>query len=98
MDDLEGEICDEEVRECGLWNDILSTDLDGEEVLLLNIRDYRISGVAHDLACLICRDGVGKVSEALFYVCFALIFSVYNYVLSVAVFGLDFVPLHLGLL
>ena len=45
MDDLEGEICDEELRECGLWNDILSTDLDGEEVFLLNIRDYRISGV-----------------------------------------------------
>ena len=41
MNDLEGEICDEELYECGLWNDILSADLDGEEVLLLDIRDYR---------------------------------------------------------
>ena len=40
VDDFEGKICDEKFHECTLWNDILSTDLDGEEVLLLNIRDY----------------------------------------------------------
>ena len=40
MNDFEGEICDEELYECGLWNDILSADLDGEEVLLLNILVY----------------------------------------------------------
>ena len=52
VDDPEGEICDEEVRECGLWNNILSADPDGEEVLLLNIRDYRISGAAMISAAL----------------------------------------------
>ena len=61
MNDLEAEICDEELCECALGNNILSADLDSEEVLLLNIRDHRVSGVAHDLTCLICRDGIGKV-------------------------------------
>ena len=75
VDDLEGEICDEEVRECSLWNNILSADLDGEEVLLLNIRDHCISGVAHDFSCLICRDGIRKVSEALFHMCFELVLA-----------------------
>ena len=49
MNDLEGEICNEELCECALGNNILSADLDSEEVLLLNIRDHRVSGVAHDL-------------------------------------------------
>ena len=49
MNDLEGEICDEELCEGALGNNILSADLDSEEVLLLNIRDHRVSGVAHDL-------------------------------------------------
>ena len=75
MNDLEGEICDEELRECGLWNDILSADLDGEEVLLLNIRYYRVSGVAHNLTSLICRDSIGKVSESLFHVRFELVLA-----------------------
>ena len=68
MNDLEGEICDEELCKCALGNNILSADLDSEEVLLLNIRDHRISGVAHNLTCLICRDGIRKVFQALFHV------------------------------
>ena len=43
MDDLEGEICDEELCECALGNDILSADLNGEDALLTNI------GELHDL-------------------------------------------------
>ena len=65
---FEGEICDEELYECAFGNDILSADLNSEEVLLLDIRDYRISGVSYDLASLICRDSIGKVPEALFHV------------------------------
>ena len=76
MNDLEGEICDEELCECALGNNILSADLDSEEVLLLNIRDHRVSGVAHDLTCLICRDGIRKIFQALFHVCFDLVHRV----------------------
>ena len=75
MNDLEGEICDEELCECALGNNILSADLDGEEALLLNIGYHRISGVAHDLTCLICRDGIRKVFQALFHVCFELVLA-----------------------
>ena len=67
-DDFEGEICDEELREYTPWNYMLSADPDGEEVLLLNIRDRRIFRVAHDLSFLICRDGIGKVSKTRFNV------------------------------
>ncbi len=42
VDDLEGEVIDEEVDECALGNDILTTDLNGEDALLLNIRVYRL--------------------------------------------------------
>ena len=75
VDDFEGEICDEELYECALGNNILSADLDSEEVLLLNIRDHRVSGVAHNLTCLICRDGVRKVFQALFHVRFELVLA-----------------------
>ena len=40
MDDLEGEVIDEEVHECALGHDILSADLNGEDSLLLNIGQY----------------------------------------------------------
>lgn len=40
MEDLEGEISDEEFHKCTLGNDILTTDLDGEDALLLNIREH----------------------------------------------------------
>ena len=37
MDDLEGEVVGEKVHESGLWEDIFSADLDGEDALLTNI-------------------------------------------------------------
>ena len=65
VDDLKGEVADEKFHECALGHDILTADLDSEEVLLLNICNHRIFGVAHDLSCLICRDGIGKVLKPL---------------------------------
>ena len=72
MNDLEGENCDEELCECALGNNILSADPDGEDALLLNIRDHRVSGVAHNL---ICCDGIRKVFQALFHVCSELVLA-----------------------
>jgi hypothetical protein len=43
MDDLEGEVIDEELYECALGEDIFSTDPDGEDALLPNIR-----GILHN--------------------------------------------------
>ena len=63
MNDLEGEVTDEKVQEGTLGNDILTADLDGE-----NIRIYRSFGVANNSGYLICRECVGKVPEALFNV------------------------------
>jgi len=37
MDDLEGEVIDEELCECALGNNILSADLNREDALLPNI-------------------------------------------------------------
>ena len=49
VDDLEGEVIDEELYECALGKDILSADLDGEDALLLNIRVHCVFGVAYQL-------------------------------------------------
>ena len=40
MDDLEGEVINEELYECALGRDILSADLDGEDAFLPNIRKH----------------------------------------------------------
>ena len=37
MDDLKGEVADEEVHECAFGYDIFSADLNGEYPLMLNI-------------------------------------------------------------
>ena len=37
MNDLEGEVADEEFHECALGHDILAADLDNEDALLPNI-------------------------------------------------------------
>ena len=42
MDNLEGEVIDEEVHECALGYNILSADLYCEDALLPNIRGYRM--------------------------------------------------------
>ena len=54
MDNLEGEVIDEEVHECALGEDILSVDLNGEDALLLNIRVYCVFGVTYDISCFHC--------------------------------------------
>ena len=51
MDDFEGKVVGEKVHESGLWENILSADLYCEDAFLLNIRVYRILGVAHDVGC-----------------------------------------------
>ena len=37
MDNLECKVADEKLHEGGLWEDIFSADLDGEDALLTNI-------------------------------------------------------------
>ena len=64
MDDLKGEVTDEEVHECALGHDILTADLNGEDALLLNIGQYRAFGVAHNVGCLICGECIGKVPQS----------------------------------
>ena len=61
VDDLEGEVIDEELYECALGKDILSADLDGEDAFLLNIRVDCVFGVTHDIGCFIRSDGIGKI-------------------------------------
>lgn len=45
VDDLEGEVIDEELYECTLGQDIFSADLDSEDAFLLNIRKHRTLGI-----------------------------------------------------
>ena len=65
MDDLEGEVVDEEVHECALEDDILTADLNGEDALLLNIGQYCAFGVPHNVSRLVCCERVGKVPKPL---------------------------------
>ena len=66
MDNLEGEVIDEELYECALGKDILSADLDGEDAFLLNIRVDCVFGVTHDICCFIRGDGIGKILKSFF--------------------------------
>ena len=54
MDDLEGEVADEEVHKSAFGYDIFSADLDGEDALLLNIGQYCVFGVTYDISCFNC--------------------------------------------
>jgi len=65
MDNLEGEVIDEEVHKSTLGNDILSADLNGEDAFLLNICEYRAFGVPHNVSRLVCCERVGEVSKPL---------------------------------
>ena len=62
MDDLEGEVADEEFHKGALGYDILAVYPDGEDALLLNICEYRAFGVAHNVSRFIRSERVGKVS------------------------------------
>ena len=65
MDNLEGEVIDEEVHKSTLGHDILSADLNGEDALLLNICEYCAFGIPHNVSRLVCCERVGKVPQAL---------------------------------
>ena len=65
MDDLEGEVADEKFHKCALGHDILSADPNGEDSLLLNIGQYCVFGVAHNIGCFISSERVGKVPQPL---------------------------------
>ena len=63
MDDLEGEVANEEFHKCALWHDILSVYPDGEDALLLNICEHRAFGISHNVSRFICGERVWKVPE-----------------------------------
>ena len=50
MDNLECEVTDQKFHECALGHDILSADLNGEDSLLLNVRQHRVFGVPQKMA------------------------------------------------
>ena len=75
VDNLEGEVVDEELYECALGKDILSADLDGEDALLLNIRVDCVFGVTHDIGCFIRSDGIGKILKSLFNMCSKIVLT-----------------------
>ena len=64
MDDFEGEVADEEFHKRALWHDILSVYTDGEYPLLLNIGQYRVFSIAHNVSRLVCCERVGKVLQS----------------------------------
>ena len=68
MDDLEGEVADEEFHKRALWHDILSVYPDGEDALLLNIRKHRAFGITHNVSRFIRSERVGKVPKPLLHV------------------------------
>lgn len=68
MDDLEGDVADEEVDDGGFGDDILSADADGIDVLLLNVGQHHAAAVTDDLCRGIDVKGVGCVPESLLHV------------------------------
>ena len=65
MDDLEGEVADEEFHKCALGDDILTADADGIDVLLLNVGQHHASAVTNDLCRGIDDKGVDCVTSVL---------------------------------
>ena len=65
MDNLEGEVANEEFHKRALWHDMLSADLNCEDSLLLNIGQHCAFGVAHNISRLVCCERVGKVPQSL---------------------------------
>jgi len=75
VDNLEGEVIDEELYECTLGQDIFSADLDSEDAFLLNIRVDCVFGVTHDIGCFIRSDGIGKILKSLFNMCSKIVLT-----------------------
>lgn len=67
MDDLEGDVADEEVNDGGFGDDILSADADGIDVLLLNVGQHHTAAVTDDLRHGIDVKGVGCIPESLLH-------------------------------
>ena len=68
VDNFEGEVADEKFHECALGHDILAADLDCEDALLLNIGQYRVFSIAHNVSRLVCCERVGEVPKPRFNV------------------------------
>ena len=68
VDNLEGEVADKKLHKCALGHDILTADLNCEDSLLLNVRQHRVFGVAHNISRLVCCERVGKVPKPRFNV------------------------------
>ena len=68
VDDLEGDVADEEVDDGGFGDDILAADADGVDVLLLNVGQHHTSAVTYDLCRSIDDKGVGCVPESILHV------------------------------
>ena len=57
VDDLEGDVADEEVNDGGFGDDILAADADGIDVLLLNVgQHHNTSPYLYLSVCLYRRD------------------------------------------
>ena len=65
MDNLECKVADEEFHKRALGYDILAVYQDGEDSLLLNIRQHCAFGVPHNVSRLVCCERVGKVPKPL---------------------------------
>ena len=68
VDNSKGDVADEEVDDGGFGDDILSTDADGVDVLLLNVGQHHTSAVTDDLCRGIDDKCVGCVPESLLHV------------------------------
>lgn len=68
MDDLEGDVADEEFDDGGFGDDIFAADADGIDVFLLNVGQHHSSAVTDDLCRGIDDKGVGFVPESLLHV------------------------------
>ena len=68
VDDPESDVADEEVDDGGFGDDILATDADGVDVLLLNVGQHHATAITDDLCRGIDDKGVGCVPESLLYV------------------------------
>ena len=68
VDDPEGDIADKEVDDGGFGDDILTTDADGIDVLLLNVGQHHTAAVTDDLCRGINDEGIGCVPESFLYV------------------------------
>lgn len=68
VDDCEGGVAYEKVNDGGFGDDILATDADGVDVLLLNVGQHHATTVTDDLCRSIDDEGVGCVPKSILHV------------------------------